>query len=113
MGAVKKLTDILYFDKNKEERVKYKDCQILMEFLFSRNELFLVEKKGIYFVCLSKDGELFSLWHKKSIENGEETNPSEAVSLFRKKYVENKIDAEKLSLFIDNPLKYAKKYKKK
>ena len=112
-SKTKELTDILYFDKGKGERVKNKDCRILMEFLFSRNELFLVEKNGLYFVCLSKNGELFSLWHQNSIEKGEKVTPSETVSMFRKKYFENKIDADKLELFIENPLKYEKTYKKK
>ena len=44
------LTDILRYDKEKGKRVKLKDCEILTQFLFNKNDFFLVKKGKFYAV---------------------------------------------------------------
>ena len=102
------LTDILYFDRKKDKRIKLKDCKLLNAFLFSKNEFHLVYKGGYFFVCISVNGELVSLWHQKEIENGEKYFPNGVISLFRIKYSKNNITQADIDLFIADPIKYEK-----
>ena len=110
--GIKELTDILYFDRQANKRLKRRECEIISNFLLCKNDFFIVEKGGYYFICLSHSGELISLWYHKVIENGEKMPPSEAVSIFRKKYIGENITQERLGLFVDNPLEYESKFPK-
>ena len=102
------LTYILRYDKEKGKRVKLKDCEILTQFLFNKNECFLVKKGKFYAVCISSNEELVLL--TKTVENGR--TPGEIVADFRKGYLKHGITQDKIDLFIENPVEYCKKYKK-
>ena len=102
------LTDMLYFDRQKGKRVKLKDCKLLSSFLFSKNEFHLTYKGGYYFLCITVNKELVSLWHQKEIENGEKYFPNSVISIFRIKYAKNNIAQDDINSFIEDPLKYEK-----
>ena len=108
----KTFTDILYFDKKENKRVKRKDCEIISNFLLSKNDFFAVKSGNLYFICVSHDGELISLWHISHIDNGTKISPFEATSIFRKKYLSENVTQERLELFISNPLEYESKFPK-
>lgn len=104
--------DVLYFNRKENKRMKLKDCELLNDFLFSKNTFYLTYKHNLFFVCMSINGELVSLWHQKEYENDEKYTPSDAMSIFRKKYIKNNITQEMIDTFIEDPLKYEKMYKK-
>ena len=112
-NGTKSFTDILYFDNKENKRVKRKDCEIISDFLLCKNNFFVVEKGGYYFICLSHDGELVSVWNMIGVENGKRISPFEAISVFRRKYMSEKITQERLELFINNPSEYSIRYPKK
>jgi hypothetical protein len=47
------------------------------------------------------------------MDGGYKTLPGEVVSEFRKKYLKLGVTSEMFELFLDNPVKYQKKYGKK
>ena len=98
------------FDKSKGKRIK-RECILHTQFYFSRHDFYLVEYRGYYFVCLISNGNLISLWYQKIFENGIKTLTGESISKFRKGWLKNDINEDKLSLFINEPLEYEKKYK--
>lgn len=106
------MTDILFFNRKEKKRTKLKDCKIIEDFLFSRNNFYLVYKGGLYFVCASVNGELVSLWHMKEYENGEKNTPNAVLSAFRRGYLKNGIVQSSLDLFLKDPLEYEKAKKK-
>lgn len=99
------LIDILHFDKNKNKRVPLKECEVCGRFMFAKNDYFIVQKKGYFWVCLLKDKDLYTVWVQKIGNN----LYSEAISQFRKEYLKNKISEKDIQLFIENPLEYKKK----
>lgn len=101
-------TDILYFSREKNKRVRLKDCEIHNSFVFSKNEFHLVYKGGVFLVCISVNGELVSLWHQKEIENGEKFFANSVISNFRIKYIKNNITQADIDAFLADPLKYEK-----
>lgn len=105
------LTDILYFNRKENKRTKLKDCEIINDFLFSKNTFFLVRKGHLFIVCYSVKGELVSLWHHKDKEGDETFSASDVTSEFRKQYVRKGITQERLELFLKEPLEHEKKYK--
>lgn len=106
-------TDILYYKREEGKRIKLKDCDIHRNFLFSKNDFFVVKKANMFFVCASVKGDLVSLWHHKDKVEGEIFNVNDIMSLFRKEYSKNNITQEKLELFLDNPTEYEKQFPKK
>ena len=99
-------SDILYFDRKENKRIKMKDCEIINDFIFSRNNFFLVYKKGVYFICIPHDGDLISLWHKIAYENKKKIPSGEVISEFRKNYLKNGIEQKDIDFFIADPLAY-------
>lgn len=101
------LTDVLYYSVEKKKRLKARDCPILSTFLFSRQDFYVVDRKGNYDFCISKDGELISLC--RCTKKG--TTLSEAMSRFRSGFLKNGINNEKIEEFISNPEKFLSKKK--
>lgn len=100
-------TDVLSYNKQKGKRVKHRDCNIINSFRFSQNEFYIVQKDNYFYVCYSVKGELISLWKVKK----NEMSASEAVSIFRKGYIKNKITQKDIDEFIEDPLGYNEKRK--
>jgi hypothetical protein len=98
-------TNICYFNKNNGEIVKLKDCSILREFMYNRNNFTIIEKNNIYWVCvLGEKDELYSIWSRN--KNDESTpHLNSVLSLFRKEYDRNGITNDLINKFLKNPLK--------
>lgn len=103
------LVDINYFDEKTTEQSILKKKTLLNEFRYSRQDFFLVEGQIKFFVCISKDGELYCVWYCWK----DDKIASEAISEFRNGFERNKIDEERITLFLENPKKYKRKYLKK
>lgn len=106
------LTDILRYDGEKGQRVKLRDCELITQFLFNRNNFYLVRRGNIYYVCLSVKEELVLLTKEKAVVDGIEITPGEAIGNFRKGYLKNGITQDKIDFFIEDPVKYCEKYNK-
>lgn len=98
------LTELFYFDKNGEKTL-FRNCKLLNNFYFSRNDFYLVEFMDRYNVCIEDDGNLITIW--ATDRNG--VTPQEAMSLFRKGYIDNGITREKIEKFLKSPKKHKKK----
>ena len=104
-------TDVFRFDVNKDKWVEKHDYEILQSFKFSGSEFCLVYKKGYYFICVQdKKGYLYSLLYRKKEENGLKLTPGEVVSDFRKQYLKNEINSEKIDKFLQDPVKFGVKH---
>lgn len=99
-------TDLNYFNE-KGEKVLLKNCLLLNNFYFSRNDFFLLDIGGAYNVCVSRDEELITIWKCEK----EGLSASEVMSKFRKGYADNDINTEKIEKFLKKPKKYGKKQK--
>lgn len=106
-------TDILHFSREKNKRVPIKNCEIVSNFLFCKFEFFLLHKNKMFFICFLSNRELFLVWKKSEYSNGNKLLPGEILSEFRKLFLKNKINKDKIDLFIADPLTYEKQYKKK
>lgn len=106
MVEEKLLTNISYYNEKTFEVEQIKLCTIRNEFMFSRTEFILCSKKVNYYFCISNDGELFVVWSCPM----QDTTPSEAMSAFRRKYLEANVDQDRIKLFLDKPKSYKKKY---
>lgn len=104
-------TDVYYINKL-GEYVKRKECILDKLFMFDRNDFILVHKNGYYYVGINydiiinskkRDNEIVLFW---SHEMGD-LLPGEIMGIFRKKYLENKINGELIENFIKEPLKYS------
>ena len=112
-GEAKCKTPILRFNREKGEWVTYRDCEFLQNLKFAGREFYLVYKNGCFFICTDKGDDLVSVYLKKEMDGGYKTLPGEVVSEFRKKYLKLGVTSEMFELFLDNPVKYQKKYGKK
>lgn len=107
------LTDILYYSDKNCEIGKIKNCKYLNDFKYCRNDFMLCNKKLNYYVCISKDGELLSVWsHPIKNEDGNNYTPSEIMSVFRNNFTKNSITTDMVELFRDKPTSYKRKYLK-
>lgn len=97
--------DTCFYDKDGEEKV-IKNCELINDFMYARNNFFLTKKGCFFFVNVSKNGDLLSVWSYET----DNMTASEVMSLFRRKFQENNIDGDKLELFINDPLKYKNKH---
>lgn len=111
-------TNIFYFNKNNGDKIKLKDCIILREFMYNRNNFTLLEKNNIFWVCVIGDNEeLYSIWSRNKQEDGS-SSINTVLSLFRKEYDKNNISNDLINKFLKMPLKTSllmtkKKTKKK
>lgn len=99
-------SDIFYYNKDGELK-KIKKCSLLNEFVFKRQTFFLTKKSHFFMVCAEKDGELISIWNTEN----KDAPQGEIMSVFRNIYLEKNITDDMLKMFIDQPVKYNKKYK--
>lgn len=107
-------TDVIYYSKKNCEIGRIKNCKYINDFVFCRNEFMLCNKTLNFYVCISKDGEMLSVWsHPMKYENGTDVTPSEVMSLFRRKYTENNITNDMIDTFLNKPKTYKKKFLKK
>lgn len=103
-------SDIFIFLKENGEKKKIKDCTLNREFMYNRNNFFLLSDKNFHYVCVNgSDNELYSIW---SLSNKNLTY-NECLSIFRKEYDKNGIQSDLISNFLKNPLKYTLLKKKK
>ena len=103
-------TDVFRFDINKSKWVEKRDYEILQSFKFSGLEFCLTYKDGYYFICYQNEkGCLYSLLYKKKETDGFKLTPGEVVSDFRKQYLKNAINLDKIEKFIQDPVKFGKK----
>ena len=113
MSEAKELTDIYRFDVNKGKWVKKRDYEYVFSFKFAGNEFYLTHKNGWYFVCGcfdDKDSRLYMLYKQnEAIDGNLRYAPGEIVSEFRKKYLKNGINLEKITEFLLDPLNFCKK----
>lgn len=107
-------TDIIYYTEDGKGTGKIRNCSLYNEFVFKHNTFIVTGKVLYYYVCLSKDGELLIAWSypRKDNDNNERT-VAEVMSAFRKFYSERGVTDEMLDVFIHDPIKFKKKYKKK
>lgn len=106
--GAKVITDIYRFDVSKEAWTKRKDYELVFDFKFAGNEYCITKEKGWYYVCScfdNEDNRLYCLYKQKD----ENTTPGEVVSEFRKRYVKNNINLEKITEFLLDPLKICPK----
>ena len=106
------LTDILRYDKDKGQRVKLRDCELITKFLFNRNDFYVVRKGNVYMVCLSVNDELVLLTKEKAVVDGIEVTVGEVMGNFRRGYLKNGITQDRIDMFIEDPVKYREKYNK-
>lgn len=102
------LTDIYRFDVNKERWTKRKDYELVFTFKFAGNEYCITHFNGWYYVCTcfdNEDSRLYCLYKQKNVD----TTPGEVVSEFRKRYLKNNINLEKITEFLLEPLKICPK----
>lgn len=106
------LTDILRYDIEKGKRVKLKDCEVVSDFLFAKNNFYLVRKGKFYAVCISVDDELTLLTKTAACDGDIEKTPGEVIAEFRKGYLKNGITQDRIDFFLKDPVAYCKKYNK-
>ena len=104
---------MLYYSREDKKRAVLKKCILLNEFMFSRNEFYLLRKDDIFFMCVSDDGDLVMVWKHPVKKDGEEFTAGDVMSIFRKEYVKHGITMDMLNTYLTEPLKYEKKYLKK
>lgn len=100
-------TEILRFSRKENKWKKYRDCELLANFVFARNEYYLTLYKNFYFVCISDNGDLKSVWYLKA----EGVNNGQCMSQFRNNYLKSNITADRIKEYLDNPIEYCDKYK--
>lgn len=99
-------TNIHFFKKDDGSVIKLKDCSILREFMYNRNNFTILEKNNIYWVCvIGEKDELYSIWSRNKNNNGIPLHVNELVNAFRKEYDKNKVTNELIGKFLKNPLK--------
>ena len=107
-------SSFLYFNEKTLEPTKVKSADIVGNFLFSKIEFFVLEMPTSFRVCVSKGGELYSVWkYDKNREDGTIATCGEVISEFRKGYVKSGCISEDVELFVENPRLYKKKMEKK
>lgn len=104
-------TDLFRYDKSKSEWTKRKDYDIISSFKFSGNEFFLLKKCGVFFIAISVNGNLMSLYYVLENDNGSKIFPGEAVSTFRKLYAKNGVTQQMLDDFLSDPVGYRSRTK--
>lgn len=98
--------DIYYFKKENGEREKLKDCILKKTFMYKRCDFILVEKSHYFFICYSDEKkDLYNIWSRYDIIDGEIMNDNQIMSLFRKEYDKNDITVDLINKFLEKPLK--------
>lgn len=98
------------YNPNKNGWYRCTDCDYKQNSRFANREFYVVFKDGRYFVCVGKNDELYSVYFKDEVVDGEKYYPGEIFSIFRKEYLKRGITQEMLDLFLNNPLEYRTKY---
>lgn len=107
---MRELADIFRYDIKKDKWAEKHDYEVIQSFKFSGSEFCLVYKGGYYFICVqSSKGNLYSLIYREEKENGYKIPPGEIVSDFRKQYIKNGINKDKIEKFLSDPVKFGKK----
>ena len=104
--------EMFHYDTNKGKRVVVKDCEIVNNFFFSKNDFYLLRKNRIFYVCISVKGNLILVWYHPEHKNGEQFYPSDIISEFRKGYIKAGIAQEDIDSFLTDPVKYEKNRRK-
>ena len=107
------LTDVLYYKPSIGKRARLRDCALVTNFLFDKKNFFVTRHGNYYFVCIPYNGELVELTCHNAMEGDRKVLVGEVSSAFRKDYLKNAMNQEKIDLFIQDPVTYKKKYPKK
>ena len=108
MSSMIDKTNIFYFDKDNGEKVKLKDCIINKTFMYKRCNFTVVNKNGYFYFCyIDGNGDLYSIWCKYDIIDGELMSDTQMMSLFRKEFDKNNIDKTLIEKFIQKPLSFS------
>lgn len=108
MSSMIDKTNIFYFDKDSGEKVKLKDCTINKTFMYKRCNFTVVNKNGYFYFCyIDENGDLYSIWCKYDIIDGELMSDTQMMSLFRKEFDKNNIDKTLIEKFIQKPLSFS------
>ena len=106
MSSMTDKTTIYYFNKGNGEKIKLKDCTINKTFIYKRCNFTVVNKYNYFFVCYIDDkGELYNIWSRYDIIDGEIMSDNQIMSLFRKEYDKNNITVDLIKKFLEKPLK--------
>lgn len=108
MSSMIDKTNIFYFDKDSGEKVKLKDCTINKTFMYKRCNFTVVNKNGYFYFCyIDENDDLYSIWCKYDIIDGELMSDTQMMSLFRKEFDKNNIDKTLIEKFIQKPLSFS------
>ena len=103
-GAVE-YVDIKAYSHSAGGFVDLKRCVMKNNFLFAKTEFYVVEGRGLCFVCVPVKGVLHSIVAK-------DLPTPETVSLFRREYVKRGIDADKIDEYLKDPEAYVLKHRR-
>lgn len=107
---MRELTDLFRYDVKKDKWVEKRDYELVQSFKFSGSEFYLLYKCGYYFIGYeSSKGNLYSLIYINEDENELKLTPGEVVSYFRKQYLKNGINRDKIERFLSDPIKFGNK----
>lgn len=108
MSSMIDKTNIFYFDKDSGEKVKLKDCVINKTFMYKRCNFTVVNKNDYFYFCyIDENSDLYSIWSKYDIVDGELMSDTQMMSLFRKEFDKNNIDKTLIEKFIQKPLSFS------
>ena len=74
--------------------------------MYKRCDFILVEISHYFFICYSNEKkDLYNIWSRYDIIDGEIMNDNQIMSLFRKEYDKNDITVDLINKFLEKPLK--------
>ena len=107
-------TDIIIFLPEDGRKKTLKDCTIIKEFMYKRENFIIVSSSKYYRVCyINDDKTLYSFWCREMYDGNTKLTYNEILSTFRKEYDKNNINGDLIRKFIKEPKKTISLNKKK
>ena len=108
MSSMTDKTTIFFFNKENGEKTKLKECVINKTFMYKRCNFTVVNKDGFFYFCYIDDnGDLYNIWSRYDIIDGELMSDTQMMSLFRKEFDKNNIDKVLIEKFLEKPLSFS------